>query len=282
MDHLSAFFSKNIYLLRPQDAVDILLVAYVVYKGMQIIRETRAAQLVKGLLLLIVMMQISEWTKLYTTNYILRNTMQVGILAVVVVFQPELRRGLEQVGRSSLGRMFSFDEGSSSFDPSIVTTEVCEAVRYMSENRVGGLIVIERQTKIGDIIRTGVMLRSEISAELLVNVFVPNTPLHDGAVVIRNNQIMAAACLLPLTANQNLSLELGTRHRAALGLSENSDAVIVVISEETGKISLALSGSLTRNLTVESLQKALGKILQPDDSLKVPAAKVPVWKGRAK
>ena len=261
---ISAFIMKYIVLFRIRDIIDILLVSYIIYKGLQLVSETRAEQLVKGIAIILVIQQISFWMQLNTIDYLLRNAMQVGIVAIVVVFQPELRRALEQLGRSRVGRMFRF-ESNPAYDPENVATEICDSVKFLSDSRIGGLIVIEQQTKIGDIIRTGVMLNSIVSAQLLVNIFTPNTPLHDGAVIIRDNQIMAAGCLLPLTNNQSLSYEFGTRHRAALGLSETSDSIVIIISEETGKISIARGGSLTRNLTVDSLNKALMKIMQPDE-----------------
>lgn len=262
------FFTTYFSSLRIQDVIDISLVAYVVYKGLNIMKETRAAQLINGLLIMLVMLPLSEIIGLHTVSYILRNTMQLGILAVLIVFQPELRRALEQIGRSRFGRMFSFEDMSVSsvLEPEILASEICEAARYMSNAKIGALIVLEKRTKVGDIIRTGVKLNASVSAELLVNIFVPNTPLHDGGVVIRGDKIMAAACLLPLTANQNLNTELGTRHRAALGMSEISDAQILVISEETGKISIASSGELKRNLTIEALRRTILKSMDTEQS----------------
>jgi len=262
--------------IRLTDIIDIAIVAFVIYKGVRLIRETRAEQLIKGIVILLVVTQVSEWLQLNAINFILKNTMQVGVTALLVVFQPELRRALEHVGRSKFGNLFNFDENAEN-DIAKVIEEIAKAVQTLSQNRIGALIVIERDTKIGDIIRTGITLDSSISAELLVNIFVPNTPLHDGAAIIRENKIKAAACFLPLTQNQELSKELGTRHRAALGISENSDAVAIVVSEETGKISVALSGDLTRNLTVETLKKALNKTLQPNRSKKTKN-KLLLWK----
>ena len=214
-------------------------------------------------------------------NYILINTMQVGVIAIIIVFQPELRRALEQMGRSKFSTLFTGVDVNSPEMLQKTAQSICDAAQSMSKNRVGALIVWERRTKIGDIIRTGVDLEAAVSPELLVNIFVPNTPLHDGAVVIRENRIAAAACFLPLTQKQDLSIELGTRHRAALGISEASDAAVVVVSEETGKISLALDGSLTRNLTVESLKKALVKIMSPD-SVTETRNRLKFWKGLKK
>lgn len=264
--------------IRIMDIIDILIVAYVIYKGIKLLRETRAATLVKGIVILILAMQLSSLLNLYLVNYILVNAMQVGFIALFVVFQPELRRGLEKMGRSKFGNILSFYEENNEEQNYMTVSRICHAMENLSANRVGALIILERQTKIGDIIRTGVTLNSEITAELLVNIFVPNTPLHDGAVVIRNNRIVAAACFLPLTQNTELNIELGTRHRAAIGITETSDCVALVVSEETGKISLALEGTLTRNLTVESLERALTKILSPEPN-QLNNKKFKIWKG---
>ncbi len=267
--------------IRIMDVIDILIVAYVIYKGIKLLRETRAAQLVKGIIILILAMQLSSLFKLYLVNYILVNAMQVGFIALIVVFQPELRRALEKMGRSKFSRVFSVFDDNTEEEISNTVSEICRAVKSLSENRIGALLVLERKTKVGDIIRTGVTLDSKVSAELLINIFVPNTPLHDGAVIIRNNSLVAAACFLPLTQNSELNIELGTRHRAAIGITEISDCVSLVVSEETGKISLALDGTLTRNLTVESLEKALSKILSPESN-ELNTKKFMLWKGMKK
>ena len=267
--------------IRIQDYIDILVVAFCIYQGIKLVKETRAVQLIKGILILVVALQLSSWFGLHMVNYILINTMQVGVIAIIIVFQPELRRALEQMGRSKFSTLFTGVDVNSLEMLQKTAQSICDAAQSMSKNRVGALIVWERRTKIGDIIRTGVDLEAAVSPELLVNIFVPNTPLHDGAVVIRENRIAAAACFLPLTQKQDLSIELGTRHRAALGISEASDAAVVVVSEETGKISLALDGSLTRNLTVESLKKALVKIMSPD-SVTETRNRLKFWKGLKK
>lgn len=267
--------------IRIMDIVDILIVAYVIYKGVKLLRETRAAQLVKGIIILILAMQLSSLFNLYLVNYILVNALQVGFVAIIVVFQPELRRALEKMGRSKFGNVFSFADGNTEEQTSNTISQICRAIENLSQNRVGALIVLERKTKVGDIIRTGVTLNSDVTAELLINVFVPNTPLHDGAIIIRNNKLVAAACFLPLTQNSELNIELGTRHRAAIGITETSDCVSLVVSEETGKISLALEGTLTRNLTVESLEKALTKILSPEPN-QLNSKKFKLWKGLKK
>lgn len=281
IDSIQYFFENYSSYFRFQDFIDILIVAYIIYKAFSFIKETRAEQLVKGIIVLVVILLFSDWLGLYTLNYILKNTMQYGVLALLVVFQPELRRGLERVGRSRLGGFFLNEGNLTELDTENVCDEVCDAVGYLSDKRIGCLIVIERHTKVGDIIRTGVHIDSLVSSALLINTFIPNTPLHDGAVILRDNRIMAGRCLLPLTQTQKLSAELGTRHRAAIGMSENSDAIVVVVSEETGKISIALEGSLTRNLTVETLRKALKKLMLPDQSKK-PIHKMFKWRGMEK
>jgi diadenylate cyclase len=265
--------------VRIQDLLDVLIVAYIIYKAIGLLRETRAVQLIKGIVVLLVIYQISSWLQLGVVNYLMLNTLQFGVIAMLVVFQPELRRALEKVGRSRFGQVLNIFNPNTPETIRKTVEKVAESVDTLSKNRIGALIVIERKTKIADIVRTGIAIDSEISAELLVNIFVPNTPLHDGAVVLRENRIMAAGCFLPLTQNQDLMQELGTRHRAALGMSETSDAVVVVVSEETGKISIALEGSLTRNLTVESLVRALLKILIPD-SEKKESRKILLWRGK--
>ena len=281
---MSKLFEYILYykqFIRIMDIIDILIVAYIIYKAIKLLRETRAATLVKGIVILILAMQLSSLLNLYLVNYILVNAMQVGFIALFVVFQPELRRGLEKMGRSKFGNLLSFYEENNEEQTSMTISHICHAVENLSENRVGALIILERQTKIGDIIRTGVTLNSDITAELLVNIFVPNTPLHDGAVVIRNSKIIAAACFLPLTQNNELNIELGTRHRAAIGITETSDCIALVVSEETGKISLALEGTLTRNLTVDSLERALTKILSPEPN-HLNNRKFKIWKGLKK
>lgn len=280
---MSALLDRIMYyvqFIRIMDIVDILIVAYVIYKGIRLLRDTVAAQLAKGIIILILAMQLSSILNLYLVNYILVNVMQVGFIALVVVFQPELRRSLERMGRTKFGSLFfASDENEDKITDTIA--HVCSAVGDLARERTGALIIMERNTRIGDIIRTGVTLNSDVSAALLKNIFVPNTPLHDGAVVIRDNKIYAAACFLPLTQNPDLNLELGTRHRAAIGISETSDCAALVVSEETGKISLALDGTLTRNLTVESLEKALTKILSPEPN-QLNTKKFKIWKGLKK
>ena len=255
-------YLKNFFqVLKLTDVIDIFIVAVIVYQLLKMIRETRAVQLVKGIAILFIITQISTWAHLTTLNYLLRNAMQVGLFAIVVIFQPELRSLLEKMGRSNVGKLIDIASGASSEADTYAIEEIVRAASNLSRTKTGALIVMERDTKLGDVIRTGTLINAEVSAALLENIFVPNTPLHDGAVIIRRDKIYTAGCFLPLTSNNNLSRELGTRHRAALGISEASDALVIVVSEETGKISIALNGTLTRNLNENTLKTALMKSL---------------------
>lgn len=259
--------------------VDIGLVTYVIYKIIILVRETRAWQLIKGIIFILIAAELSKVLKLNTIAYLLNRTVSILALAMVVLFQPELRRVLEQVGRSRFRNLFVFEDSSNQVKTSAMIEDIVKACTELSRTFTGALIVIERETKIGDIIRTGVQLDANITPELLLNIFYPNTPLHDGAVIIRGNKIKAASCFLPLTDNPNLSKELGTRHRAALGITEASDAIAIVVSEESGKISFALNGGLTRNLTADTLRKALNKNLLEKGSAN---RKLSLWKVKNK
>ena len=259
MEKLVAFLTSYINVFKITDLIDIALVALAIYWLIKLIKETRAVQLVKGIVVLLVLTQVSDWLNLNIINFILTNTLQLGVLALIVLFQPELRRVLEQIGQTKLGNLIAVDSHEVTISDTV--NELCLAVESLARQKIGALIVIERNTKIGDVLLTGVDIKSKVSASLLVNIFYPNTPLHDGAVIIRDNKIEAAGCLLPLTQNNSLSTELGTRHRAAIGMSESSDSLVVVVSEETGKISLANGGTLTRNFNPDTLKKALEKLL---------------------
>ncbi len=251
-------------LLRLTDLIDIAIVAGIIYYIIRLISGTRATQLIKGLAILGAVFVISEWLNLNTLHYLLGSAVQIGLFAIVVIFQPELRSMLEHMGRMKIGNIIDFGGTvTDTDDTEAMIQSVVKASCSMSESRTGALIVIERNTKLGDYVRTGTPLDAVTSSRLIENVFVPKTPLHDGAVIISKNRITAASCLLPLSANINLSRDLGTRHRAAIGLSECTDAVVVVVSEETGKISFAVNGTLTRNLTEETLTNALKKMIIP-------------------
>lgn len=260
MLYLKSFFQ----VLKITDIIDIVLIAVLTYQLLKMIKETRAIQLVKGIAILFFVWQISAWAGLTTLNYLMRNAMQVGMFAVVVIFQPELRSILERLGHSKVGKLIDITAGGTDAREYAIS-EITKAAHNLSKTKTGALIVIERETKLGDVIRTGTLINAEASSALLENIFVPNTPLHDGAVIIRGDRIHTAGCFLPLTSNSNLSRELGTRHRAALGISEASDAVVVIVSEETGKISIAINGTLTRNLSEETLKVALNKAFAKDN-----------------
>ncbi len=261
MDIILSYITRFFLVLKLSDLIDIAILAVLIYQIAKILRETRAMQLLKGIFILLGVLLLSDLLNLNALNYILGNTVQAGLFAVVVIFQPELRNMLERMGRSKAGKIFDVVAGQSGNDKTTdVIDELCEAADNMSRTKTGALIVIERSTRLGDVIRTGSVVNADVSAALLENIFTPNTPLHDGAVIVRGDRIHTAGCLLPLTSNPNLSRELGTRHRAALGVSEASDAMVVVVSEETGKISIAINGTLTRNLDKVSLKRALERV----------------------
>lgn len=257
--------------------VDISIVSYVIYKLLIVVKQTRAGQLIKGIVVLLIATQITGWLGLNTINFILRNTMTVGLLAILIVFQPELRGALERIGRSKFGNLFNFDEDSYEEKQIKTIDEIVKAAEDLSKSSTGALVVVERETKLGEIIKTGTVINAVVSSELVKNIFFPYAPLHDGAVVIGEGKIKAAGCFLPLTENRNLSNELGTRHRAALGVTENSDAIVIIVSEETGRISVAFEGVLTRNLVPDTLRRALSKVLLPEREEK---SKMTIWKGR--
>ncbi|ADK17071.1 DNA integrity scanning protein DisA [Clostridium ljungdahlii DSM 13528] len=239
--------------------MDILVVSYILYKGYMLIKETRAEQLLKGIILIIFLIPISSFFNLTMLNWILTKTLTIGVLSIVIIFQPEIRRALEQLGRTAFNDKHILEDEETMEK---VITEITNSVGNLSESKTGALIVIEQVTGLGDIINTGTKIDALVSSALLENIFVVNTPLHDGATVIRNNRIVSAGCFLPLTSNNDLNKKLGTRHRAAIGISENSDALIIVVSEETGTISLAMNGKITRNYTKDRLKKVLINIMK--------------------
>ena len=249
------------------DLIDIAIVAYILYFIFKKIRHSSAERLIKGILLLLVIMQLSDWLHLYTIHFLLANTMQLGLIAIVIMFQPELRKILEQVGMSKL-RFFKLkEEDTESVKNSIAA--ITQAATSMSWSKTGALIVFERNDKLDNIVKTGTVVDAQISEELVKNIFYPKSPLHDGAVVVSENRVRAAACLLPLSANLNIAKELGTRHRAALGMCETTDAVVLVVSEETGTISLVTGGILKRHLAPETLERLLIKeLVVPEDEEK--------------
>ncbi len=279
LDFLSVYIPFKEPLEALRSIIDISIVSYLTFKLIQLVKETRAWQLLKGIVVILVMTMLSQALELRTLAYILNKTIELAGFALVVVFQPELRRGLEQIGRSNFKDFFKFDEKDDVINTTFTIEEIVKAATELSRTMTGALIVVERETKLGEIINTGTKLDSSVSAELIINIFTPNTPLHDGALILRDNKLKSAACFLPLTDNPNLSKELGTRHRAALGITEVSDCIAVVVSEETGKISYALNGGLSRNLTPDILRKALNKNLLEK---KTTNKKLSLWKGKSK
>jgi len=237
------------------DVIDILIVAVIIYELLLLTRHTRGSALLKGLFLLLVIILISSMMGLKSLNWLLVAILQNGALVLVILFQPELRKALERMGRSRI--MTKSNRRSIDEERDTEISEIVQTVIDLSRRRVGALLVFERQTGLEDVIETGTRLNAEVSAPLLENIFEPNTPLHDGAVVIRDDQVIAAACILPLAEASGVSRELGTRHRAALGISENTDAVVVVVSEETGIISMARDGALKRPLSTDELKTFL-------------------------
>ena len=246
-----------------KDIIDIGIVTFIIYKIMVLVRGTRAVQLLKGIFVLVATWAISTWFNLYTLKWLMNQMFTLGILTVIIIFQPELRRVLEQLGR---GNLFSRSSNIDRQDLSEQVVELIKAVQFMSKRKIGALIVFERQTGISELIESGVQMESRITSELLINIFTPNTPLHDGAVIVRGKQIMAAGCYLPLSENPFISKELGTRHRAAIGVSEVSDALAVVVSEETGQVSLTMNGMIVRDINEESLISKLFEELLPKSS----------------
>lgn len=257
-------YLKDLFLnIRVRDIFDILIVAMAFYKLFMLIRETRAEQLTKGIFVLFALTKLSEWLQFYTLNWILDTTMTVGVIAILIVFQPELRRGLEYIGRSRFfTKSFVEIKGESLKE---IFSEIVDAVASLSRQKIGALIVIERETGLGEVAETGTKIQGKVSSDLLINIFIPNTPLHDGAVIIKDDTVKAAGCFLPLTDNTSLSKDLGTRHRAALGISERSDCLAIVVSEETGSISIAENGSLARYLDTKTLEQILMDMYKPKD-----------------
>ena len=246
------------------DIIDILIVAVIVYELLLLTRHTRGSALLKGLFLLFVIVILSNMLGLTSLNWLLLAVLQNGALVLVILFQPELRKMLERMGRSRLiskNSRRNFED-----DRETIVSEIVQTVVDLSRRRVGALIVFERQTGLQDVIETGTQLNAEISAPLLENIFEPNTPLHAGAVVIRDDQIMAAACILPLAEASGVSRELGTRHRAAIGISENTDAAVLVVSEETGIVSLATDGTLKRPFSVDEMKAFLNGLYRSNVS----------------
>ncbi|ERI06820.1 diadenylate cyclase CdaA [Aneurinibacillus aneurinilyticus] len=256
------------------NAVDILIVTYIIYKLILLLRGTRALQLFKGIIVIVVVMLASTVLQLRTLQWLMDKAFTYGVFAILVIFQPELRRALEQIGR---GRLFSRSSAPEEKAVADAVEAIVKSVFYMAKRRIGALIVIERETGLSDYIETGINLTARSSTELLINIFIPNTPLHDGAVIMRKDMVMAAGCYLPLSENPTISKELGTRHRAAIGLSEVSDALAVVVSEETGQVSIALNGEISRDYDQEKLTELLYEKLTQQGR-----ATAPIWQRKVK
>ncbi|WBW49245.1 diadenylate cyclase CdaA [Peptoniphilus equinus] len=245
--------------IRIRDIVDIFIISVITYNCLKIWRGTRAEQLAKGILVVLILTKLSEWGEFYTLYWLLEKIMTWGIVGVLIIFQPELRRGLEFLGRSSS----PFRGGVDTQDVVPTVKEVVDAMGSLSRQKIGALVVFERQTGLNEFVETGTRVDGEVSSGLLINIFIPNTPLHDGAVIIRNNRIVAASCFLPLSDSNSISKELGTRHRAGIGITEKSDCLSVMVSEETGAISVAEQGKISRYVDLDTLTTILSKLYAP-------------------
>lgn len=242
------------------DLLDICLVAFVIYQAIKLIRETRAFQLVKGLIVLLIIYLFVYLFQMQASSYMFQYIFKNMFLILVVVFHPEIRQIMEHMGKNGLGFLSQLIKGTSSVANEEVENsinEICKAVQRMSDSKTGALIVMEKETLLGDVIKTGTKVDAEISHELIGNIFFPNSPLHDGAAVVRNGRLLCAGCVLPLTKSETISSDLGTRHRAAIGVSEQCDAMIIVVSEETGSISIAKDGKLKRDYSEGELRETL-------------------------
>ncbi len=245
------------------DAIDILIVAYLIYQAIYFVRRTNSRNVARGILLLVVMLILSYMLGLTMLNFLLRRAMELGLIALVILFQPELRRALERVGSG-----FSSNRSSSTPELENAISQIVQACVDMSASRTGALIIFERVIDLDAIMFSGTIINADVTAELIRNLFYNKAPLHDGAVIIRNARIAAAGCVLPLTQSRNLSKDLGMRHRAGIGLSEQSDAVVIIVSEETGAISFALDGALKRHLNAATLTELLHQELIVDEMKK--------------
>ena len=263
------------------DIIDILIVAYIIYRIMKLLKDTSAERLIKGIILLVGIMLLASMLHLTMISWLLQQALNVGLFAIVVVFQPELRRLLEQIGKGNFSRLIVPADAPDEVESMITAT--VSACADMSRTKTGALIVFERRERLGEIISTGTMVDAAPSAELIKNIFFKNSPLHDGAMIVRAGRVCAAGCVLPLSGNQSLSRDLGTRHRAAVGMSESADSVLVVVSEETGSISVAIGGMLKRHLSPDMLRKLLeNELLDSEKQEKSRLAAIrDMWKGGA-
>lgn len=268
MDFLSGLTWKDAI----KEIIDILIVSYVIYQLILLLRGTRAIQLLKGIFVVVLTWAVSIWFHLNTLQWMMNQMFTVGVIALIIIFQPELRRALEQLGR---GKLFSRTTAEQDHLLHERIGQVLKAVNYLCQRKIGALIVFERETGLNEYIESGIRIGAEVSSELLINIFIPNTPLHDGAVILRQNELIAAACYLPLSENPFISKELGTRHRAGIGVSEMSDAISVIVSEETGQVSLAINGLVVRNIKEESL---ISKLFDEMKTKTRSKERTPFWK----
>lgn len=268
MTQLQALFQQTIHYLqlaRVPDIIDILIVAYLIFQLIGIIRRTNSSKIAFGLVLLFLSLWVADWLNLTLVRFIIGKAVEVGLLALVILFQPEIRRALERVGSGNLLSLLRGKINVQAVETAITQTVI--ASKAMSKSRTGALIVFERVNNLDNQINTGTIINSDTTAELLKNIFFNKAPLHDGAVIIRGGKIAAAGCMLPMSSNQNLSRDLGMRHKAAIGMSEHSDAVVAIVSEETGAISIAVDGMLKRHLNPETFEKILRNELLVEDEL---------------
>jgi len=265
MSTLTEFLSNAvnyIKLISIADIVDIVIVAFLIYKLIGVIRKTNLMPVAKGLVVILAVLWLSGILQLNMINWLLRNIVELGLIALVIIFHPELRRFLEKVGSSRITGLFGGEYKAMNVESAIMQTVL--ACADLSRSRTGALIIFERDNQLAEPISTGTLLNADVTAELMKNIFFVKAPLHDGAVIIKNGRIAAAGCMLPMSSNMNLSRDLGMRHRAGIGVSERSDAVAVIVSEETGAISVAVDGMLKRHLSTETVETLLRKELVPN------------------
>ncbi len=253
MEQFTDFMPVNVIV----NILDVLLVWFVIYKIITLIKGTKAVQLLNGIFIIVVTKIMTDFLGLDTLGWILSQVINWGFLAIIIIFQPEIRRALEQIGR---GKLFSRGSQHEQEEQERLIDAMTKSVSYMAKRRIGALISIERETGLTEYIETGIPLNANLTSELLINIFIPNTPLHDGAVIVQKNKITSAACYLPLSESPFISKELGTRHRAAIGLSEVTDAVTIVVSEETGAVSITSNGDLHRNLSMDEFKVHLSRL----------------------
>ncbi len=272
MEHIERFLStvqEYVKIIDVFDVLDMAIVAFVVYHIFRFVRRSRSGQVVKAILLIVVALGVANLLQLQVVSFVLNNAVELGFIALVIIFQPEIRRFLEQMGSGKIKEMFVRETIDDELEYAI--RETVEAYTSMSKDKVGALMVFERKTMLDDVLKTGTPLDARVSAELLKNLFWNKAPLHDGAVIVRNGRIVGAGCMLPMSGNVNISRDLGMRHRAGIGISENSDAVVALVSEETGSISVAINGMLKRHLAPATLEQMLRNELMPQPEENKPS-----------